>query len=163
MKSRVSCAEFASADGGWVVWRLMLKCITIGVLTCKLRNLLLSVLPRLKSSLSSGASLSHSPLRAIGLKNIQGSLICWFNLPPLFYFITVVTLVSLFNSRTAHWLYLRLTHLLLYQRNPRCRVSIFNESSPQRFQARACNYGQWSVVIKERIQLSETSWEPGGE
>lgn len=40
--SWLSCVE-----GGWAVWGLMLECIALGVLTCKLWNLWLSVLPSL--------------------------------------------------------------------------------------------------------------------
>lgn len=103
----------------------------------------------------------HSP-GPLCLKNTLGSLICRHNVPPLFCFIIVVTLAFWFNPKTAHCLCLQLAYLFCYETNPRHSLSIFNVSLAQRFLASACNYGQWGVAIHERIQLSETSWQPGG-
>lgn len=71
--------------------------------------------------------------------------------------------VSLLGVIPGHCLCVPLAHLShWHETDPRERLSILNVSLAQWFFACSHNYGQWGVVIHERIQLLSTFWQPGG-
>lgn len=145
----------------------MLERIAIGVLTCKLWNLWLSVLPRLTKqpeqwsesvrplcSLLTFCDVTHQGHCAWKTLRVHWSAGLIFL--PLFCFVTVVTWASWCTPRTAHRPCLQLAYLFFhfYETDPRSSLSIFNVSLAQWFLAGSCNHGLWGVVIHERIQLS---------